>query len=108
MPLVDLKQTTPAPASTALVEETREEYPYGLRIFLDEDTARKLGVAIGPNGPQVGATLRLDAIVRVTELVQREGIQGGAKGSMDLQIEKAQLSPEAQPATAQGMYPSLL
>lgn len=78
-------------------------YPYGLSIYLDDETLKKLGITTMPD---VGSKLTLHAVVEVTGNSQRQ-TQEGKTVNMDLQITDMELAgtPAADPA--QRMYPGM-
>lgn len=69
-----------------------DEYPYGLRINLDNDAIDKLGLKKLPN---VGTTMRLEASVRVVEVSQNSR-QDRDHRRVELQIEKMDLPKAAK------------
>lgn len=74
-------------------------YPYGLCLYLDNDTLAKLGIA---ELPDVGTKLVLSAIVEVTSNTQRQ-TQEGKNVAMDLQITDMDLEAPGKSA-AQRLY----
>lgn len=58
------------------------EYPYGLVINLDETSIKKLGISL----PEVGAVMKLEALVEVCSVSKYETNKGEADRSLGLQI----------------------
>jgi hypothetical protein len=76
-------------------------YPWGLSIYLDDETLAKLGIT---QLPDVGTRLTLNAIVEVTSNSQRQ-TQEGKTVNMDLQITDMELSgTRAEPSAAAVLY----
>lgn len=76
-------------------------YPYGLSLYLDDETLAKLGITAMPD---VGTKLRLVAQVDVTGNSQRQ-TQDGKDVSMDLQITDMELTAvQAEPSAATVLY----
>lgn len=73
------------------VESGSPEYPYGLRICLDNESLTKLGIT---ELPPIGAEFKVAALACVVSVSQHES-QGSDKPhrSVDLQIEMMQLAP---------------
>jgi hypothetical protein len=73
------------------VEADSPEYPYGLRISLDNESLTKLGIA---ELPLIDAEFKVIALASVVSVSQHES-QGSDKPhrSVDLQIEMMQLAP---------------
>ncbi|MDF7242957.1 capsid staple protein [Proteus mirabilis] len=71
MKLTNLKTSTETYENTKGEKETREEYPYGLRISLENDTIEKLDVSI----PDVGESIELSAVAKILSksINEREG-----------------------------------
>lgn len=100
--MIDMKMD--AKAKTMLdspVEADRPEYPYGLRINLDGDSLKKLGMT---DMPAVGTEFNLVAVVCVVGASQHESAKGDPYRSMELQIEQMALAPAADGDPADRMY----
>ncbi|GAB3190759.1 capsid staple protein [Hydrogenophaga aquatica] len=87
------------------VQSDAPEYPYGLRIMLDNESLTKLGIT---DLPAIDTELKVTAVARVVSVSQHES-QGSDKPhrSVDLQIETMELaSPggESGQSQAQRMY----
>lgn len=66
-------------------------YPYGLRVCLNEESLKKLGVS---SLPSVGTTMRLEAVVEVCSASENQTAKGSER-NLDLQITDMQLSTDA-------------
>jgi len=86
--LVSMKKTkaeaksdeAPAPSSMS-----REMYPYGLRLDLNDDSLEKLKIE---SLPKVGKTVQVTAEARVESVSERDDTRGGKRRSLELQITK--------------------
>lgn len=65
-------------------------YPWGLTLRLDDETIKKLGIAI----PEGGAKMRIDAIASVSSVSSRQEVDGETCSSIELQITDLALTPE--------------
>ena len=73
--------------STAIPEEainSREEYPYGLRITLDDSVIKKLGLNL--KGVNIGQKVKLSGIAAVVEISEYEN-----RKSLRLQIQQIEM-----------------
>lgn len=111
MQLIDMKTTTKTKESTLVAPVEQDEYPYGLRITLNNDTLKKLGIT---ELPAMDSEHKLVALVCVVGMSQHES-QGEdeAYRSVELQIEQMVLAPAKEEAgeskdPAKSMYPSML
>lgn len=82
------------------------EYPYGLRLSLDSESLKKLGMG---ELPAIDAEFKLAALVCVVGVSQNDS-QGSEEPHrcVDLQIEMMELSPakeEPGESSVQRMYP---
>lgn len=86
------------------------KYPYGLCIYLDDETLEKLGLT---QLPKVGTTLQLTAMVKVTGTrsheIQTEKESGepdeNTSSSVDMQITAMELSAgQTQQSAASMLY----
>lgn len=112
MKLIDMKRTVKSEKSTMLAEETRDEYPWGLRISLDGETMAKLGMT---ELPKIDAEFKLVALVCAVSISENETSDGEARRNVELQIEQMMLMPAAEEEgedegedMAKKMYPSML
>lgn len=96
--MIDMKlDTKPRKDETMLggpVEADRPEYPYGLRISLDSEALKKLGIT---DMPALDSEHKLVALVCVVGTSQHES-QGadGPHRSVELQIEQMALTPASE------------
>ncbi|MFV8904587.1 capsid staple protein [Serratia fonticola] len=91
MKTVNLKIGTDTYESEGGKPEARDEYPWGLRFTLNNDTLEKLGIPL----PKVGEMLAVGGIAKVLSVSTRtEGDK--AESSVDLQF--TDLGVEAAPA----------
>lgn len=105
MDLIDMKTKSEAQRSTLVAPEMREEYPYGLRLTLDNDTLAKLGMS---ELPAIDSEFKLMALCCVVSVHQSERSDGEPHRSVELQIEQMALAPAAEEDDAEeGMYPSM-
>lgn len=89
--LVSMKKTKAerkADKPLSVPDAPTEDYPYGLRLDLNEDTLDKLGL---DTLPDVGDELDLAAKVKVETVSQRTGMDGKKSRSLDLQITDMKL-----------------
>lgn len=83
-------------------EAEKPQYPWGLEVRLEKDELAKLGINEA-NLPQVGASMKMAAYARVTQ-VRVEQMQGGDNEvCVSLQIEQMELGAEG-PSIAERMY----
>lgn len=90
-------------AATHLVQTSPGDgpaYPYGLTVYLDDDTLKKLGLT---DPPTVGAEMMLHAKVVVTSCGMNQEQDGDKKSRCDLQITDMELQGE-QEGAADRMY----
>ena len=74
--------------STAIPEEainSREEYPYGLRISLDDSVIKKLGLNL--KGVNIGQKVKLSGIAAVIEISEYE-----KRKTLGLQIQQVEVT----------------
>jgi hypothetical protein len=108
--MIDMKLTNQAKGDATMLAEADKpegpEYPYGLRISLDNDSLTKLGMN---ELPALDAEFTLTAKVCVVSVSQHES-QGSDKPhrSVDLQIEMMALASEdaGNKSQAERMYGS--
>lgn len=80
------------------------EYPYGLRLCLDDKALKMLGIA---KVPEVGSKMKLNAVVEVCSTSAYETKESGLCQSMDLQITDMSLDMKSKkPVDADKMYNS--
>lgn len=100
--MIDMKNTVESEDSTLVSPDTREEYPYGLRINLRTEELTKLGIT---TLPAVGAEMKLIASVRVIGTGQNEYQDGDVNRHVELQIE--QMAIDTNKPAEKAMYPSM-
>lgn len=79
------------------------EYPYGLRLCLDNDTLKKLGIL---KVPPVGSKMKLEAMVEVCSTSSYDTKEKGIINSMDLQICEMSLTGGKKAVDPNKMYNS--
>lgn len=79
------------------------EYPYGLRLCLDNDTLKKLGIN---KVPAVGSKMKLMAMVEVCSTSAYETKENGMMQTMDLQIVEMSLSGNKKEIDPSKLYSS--
>lgn len=106
--MIDMKlEAKPRKGETMLGasdEAMQPEYPYGLRINLDGESLKKLGIS---EMPEIDAEFKLTALVCVVGISQHESAGGEPHRSLELQIEQMALAPaseEAGESAADRMY----
>lgn len=76
------------------------KYPYGLSIYLNSKTLKKLGIEM----PAVGQTMTLAAKVIVISNGMDQQQDGDKEERAELQITEMDLTPEGGPSTAKVLY----
>lgn len=89
MNVVNMKTGTESVQGENGQVETRDEYPWGLRISLDGDALKKLGIEL----PKVGEMLALGGLAKVCGVSTREHEGGEMHSNIDLQITDLGLEP---------------
>ncbi len=107
MKMIDMKRAAEAEDSTMLSPKMKDEYPWGLRISLDDETLTKLGMT---ELPKIDAEYKLVALACVVSISQNESAEGAPRRHVELQIEQMVLAPAAEEdeGGAKSMYPSML
>lgn len=84
------------------------KYPYGLSLYLDDDTLAKLGIT---DLPKVGSTMQAQITIKVTGTSQRaqqsekeDGKEETMSTCVDMQITDMDIAPSSKPA-ADVLYP---
>ena len=106
--LIDMKLTAeskPEAKTLLSAEADRPEYPYGLRISLDDESLTKLGMS---ELPTVDAEFTLEALTCVIGVSRNYTHDPGTQGrSLELQIKALQLTPakeQSEASHAQQLY----
>lgn len=77
--------------AVTLATDSPPEYPWGLRVNLDNDALEKLGLT---TLPKVGTAMVLHANVEVYSVSEHEAQEGGPHRSLELQITELALGTE--------------
>jgi hypothetical protein len=81
--------------SPSVIKEEGPAYPYGLRLCLDSDVVKALGI----EGVEVGKKMKMEAMVEVCSVSMSESKEYGKKVYVDLQIVEMELEkPKGDPA----------
>ena len=87
--LTSMKRTTAEKKEGSdMVSAFQEDYPYGLRIHLEDDEISKLNIPM----PKIGETMVLVANIKVTSVSERAD-EDGENRSIGLQITEMELAP---------------
>lgn len=113
MDMIDMKNTVKTKDSSLVSPVEQDEYPYGLRIRLDNDSLKKLGIT---ELPAIDSEHKLVALVCVVGLTMNESAgEGEPYRSVELQIEQLALAPakeeddeDERKDPAKAMYPTML
>lgn len=113
MQMIDMKNTVKTKDSSLVSPIEQDEYPYGLRIRLDNDSLKKLGIT---ELPAIDSEHKLVALVCVVGLSMNESAgEGEPYRSIELQIEQMALAPaeeeddeDERKDPARAMYPTML
>ncbi|MCK0554658.1 hypothetical protein KFO32_16580 [Pantoea ananatis] len=94
MKVVNMKTGTESVEGENGQTETRDEYPWGLRITLNSDALKKLGIDL----PKVGDMMALGGLAKVVGVSVRESENSDSHSQVDLQItdmgiEKSDATP---------------
>lgn len=101
--MINMKQSRKGETLLAETEASEQpEYPYGLRIHLDQESLAKLGIT---EMPEVGKTFTLQAHVQVVSVSQYENDEGKSR-EMGLQITDMDLKQEGGESDAKSLYPN--
>lgn len=73
------------------VEAEAPAYPWGLRLELNDESMKKLGL---DKLPKVGDKMKLEAVVVVDRVSQVDTKEGGKREDMSLQITDMELSAD--------------
>lgn len=114
MKMIDMKRQSEAEDSTMLSPKMKDEYPWGLRITLDNETMMKLGMT---ELPKIDAEFKLVALACAVSVSQNESSDDEPRRHVELQIEQMVLMPAAEEDDkeesegkdmAKTMYPTML
>jgi len=95
--MISLRRARPRDSEPqAVTGPDHEEYPYGLRINLQEEEIEKLGIDIADLS--MGGKVRIEAVAEVKSLSANDYGEG-LQRSIDLQITQAKLEPQTAGAT---------
>lgn len=95
MELVSMKNTpAEAKAEVSPAADGGPEYPYGLRLDLNDDALKKLGIT---SLPEVGTPLVLQARAQVCSTSAYDSQEGGASRCIGVQITDLAIAPAPQP-----------
>ena len=87
--LTDMKRSKKEKADGVdVMPGSEEDYPYGLRIHLEDDEISKLNIPM----PEIGSTMVLVANIKVTSVSERAD-EDGENRSVGLQITEMELAP---------------
>ncbi|HHU2814409.1 hypothetical protein N3K64_04825 [Escherichia coli] len=102
MELVNLKNGTDTYQDESGETKTRDDYPWGLRLNLDNDTLKKLGVSMPAVGTEIMITAR--AVVKATSTREdgNEKYQNADVQITDMSMDPAQA--EQQKSAADTLY----
>lgn len=79
----------------------KPEYPYGLRICLNEDAIKMLGLA---KLPELKASLKMTCTVEVCSKSESQSKESGMYRSLDLQITAMELSSGKKEIDSNKLY----
>ncbi|UPY96261.1 capsid staple protein [Pectobacterium sp. 21LCBS03] len=100
MKMVNLKQGTDTYENSDGEVKTRDEYPWGLHITLNDDVIKKLGMTV----PKVGDELMVTAKAKVLSTSTRED-GDESKSTVELQITDIGIGSEGEkPSAAMVLY----
>lgn len=104
MKLVDMKNT-PAERkleATPSVQPKGPEYPWGLRLTLNNESLKKLGLT---DNPKMGTVLHVDAVVEVCSVSSYEADSPkGESRSVDLQVTSMAIASADDDGAADKLY----
>jgi hypothetical protein len=105
MALTNMKMSKEESAeqNSVTAPESKDEYPYGLSINLDDDALGKLGLT---QPMEVGAVLTLTARVEVRRCSSSQEQDGDKESSCTLQITDMELAAAVEKSGAQRAYPN--
>jgi major coat protein len=91
MKLTNMKQEVEKPQSSecCAMKPDSPKYPYGLKLYLDNESLKKLGIE---TLPEVGSVVQITATAEVCETASNESQLYGDNKNMGLQITDMALS----------------
>jgi len=99
MTLINMKKQPKKPKEMSeMMEMEEEKYPYGLRIHLDKDALKKLGIT---ELPKVGDVVVISAKASVGSVHESEHLVGEVNRNVDLQITDLDVKPESAKKSAE-------
>lgn len=100
MKLHSMKQAAPKPEAAQSNSLEGDEYPYGLRLELNDSALEQLGLS---RLPAVGAEFKLEAVVCVKAVSSHES-DGNKMRSASLQITDMGIEAHKRESAAKKMY----
>jgi hypothetical protein len=90
--------------ATPMKEGDGPKYPYGLCLYLCDDTLEKLGVA---GLPEVGSVMKVTALATVTSIGMNQQKDGDKESRAELQITDMEMVKAGKSDLAKSMYPDM-
>lgn len=87
-------------AEVSMPEYKEPEYPYGLKISLQNESLKKLGIK---EMPEVGQKMMVHAMCEVCSVSKYDSKEGGEVKSMELQITDMELMKNKK-SDSEGLY----
>lgn len=84
-----------------MAEYKEPEYPYGLKISLQNESLKKLGLK---ELPEVGKKMMLHAMVECCAVSKYDSKEGGEVKSLELQITDMELGSAKKKSDAEELY----
>lgn len=84
-----------SPKACEIGYSSGDKYPWGLRLDLNKETLKKLGLT---DLPEPGATMRLEASVEVVSASINKRTDGEADRRIEVQITKMSIEPDSDGA----------
>ena len=102
MPMISMRKSKEEMREDSQPHESKEEYPWGLRITLEEDSLDRLGM---DTMPEVSKTMTLIATVEVVNVSENANKdEETIRRSLGLQITDMNLSPEKKAIDLKKIY----
>ena len=96
----ELKKNNGPDQPVSMGDDTREKYPWGLEIRLENESIKKLGIDI--SNFTVGQPVRVSCVATVNEIRQNQTTKS-TNSTMTLQITKMEIVKSAPKKITQGM-----